>query len=140
MEIFVQEILRINVLAQDYHSDDDVLAIIDSDSDILETNEKADFVEVLDDDSSMLAGFWRRVKYIGNLHSKAPEVNFWRETTYRNLGGFSTRPNKRVGLVKSTVFSIVLKSEVPFCSFWPDPIYWSYKELTYTPTSINDSI
>ena len=57
MEIFVQEILRINVLAQDYHSDDDVLAIIDSDSDILETNEKADFVEVLDDDSSMLAGF-----------------------------------------------------------------------------------
>ena len=55
--IFVQEILRINVLAQDYHSDDDVLAIIDSDSDILETIEKADFVEVLDDDSSMLAGF-----------------------------------------------------------------------------------
>ena len=57
MEIFVQEILRINVLAQDYHSDDDVLAISDSDSDILETNEKADFVEFLDDDSSMLAGF-----------------------------------------------------------------------------------
>ena len=42
---FVQEILRLNNLAQDYHSDDDVLAISDSDYDILETVEKADFVE-----------------------------------------------------------------------------------------------
>jgi len=42
---FVQEILRLNILAQDYHSNDDVLAISDSDSDTLETFEKADFVE-----------------------------------------------------------------------------------------------
>ena len=54
---FVQEILRLNILAEDYHSNDDVLAISDSDSDILETVEKADFVEFLEDNSSMLAGF-----------------------------------------------------------------------------------
>ena len=40
MEIFVKEILILNILAQDYHSDNDVSAIIDSDSDILETVEK----------------------------------------------------------------------------------------------------
>jgi hypothetical protein len=57
MESFVQEILQLNILAQDYHSDDDVLAISDSDSDILETVEKADFVEFLREDSSTLAGF-----------------------------------------------------------------------------------
>ena len=58
MEFFVQEILRLNILAQDYyHSDDDVLVISDSDSDILEIIEKADFVEFLGDNSSMLAGF-----------------------------------------------------------------------------------
>ena len=57
MGFFVQEILRLNILAQDYHSDDDVSAICNSDSDILETVEKADFVEFLDNDSSMLAGF-----------------------------------------------------------------------------------
>jgi hypothetical protein len=44
-------------LAQDYHSDDDVSAISDSDSDILVTVEKADIVEFLDDNSSTLAGF-----------------------------------------------------------------------------------
>ena len=58
MKIFVQEILRLNILAQDYyHSDDDVSTISNSDSDILETVEKADFVEILEDNSSTLAGF-----------------------------------------------------------------------------------
>ena len=58
MEFFVQEILRLNFLAQDYyHSDDDVLVISDSDSDTLEIIEKADFVEFSGDNSSMLAGF-----------------------------------------------------------------------------------
>ena len=57
MEFFVHEILRLKILAQDYHSDDDVSAISDSGSDILVTVEKADFVEFLDDDSSTLAGF-----------------------------------------------------------------------------------
>ena len=41
-EIFVQEILRLNISAQNYHSDDDVSMISDYDSDILETVEKAD--------------------------------------------------------------------------------------------------
>ena len=49
----MHEILRLKLLAQDYHSDDDVSAI----SDILVTVEKADIVEFLDDDSSTLAGF-----------------------------------------------------------------------------------
>ena len=57
MELFVQEILRLIVLAQDYHSNDDVSAISDSDSDVWVTVEKADIVEFLDDDSSTLAGF-----------------------------------------------------------------------------------
>ena len=55
---FCNQILRLKILAQDFYSDDDVVLISDSDSDILETIEKADFVELLDDDhSSMLAGF-----------------------------------------------------------------------------------
>ena len=57
MEFFVQEIIRLNIASQDYHSDDDVLANSDSDSDILETVEKADSVEFLEDDSSTLVGF-----------------------------------------------------------------------------------
>ena len=57
MEFFVQEILWLNILAQDYHSDDDISVISDSDSDIWETVEKADFVEFFGDDSSTLAGF-----------------------------------------------------------------------------------
>ena len=51
MEFFVQEILWLNILEQEYHSDDDISAISDSDSDILETVEKADFVEFLDNDT-----------------------------------------------------------------------------------------
>ena len=56
MEFLVLEILRLNIASQDYHSNDDVSALSGSDSDILETVEKADFVEFLDDDSSTLAG------------------------------------------------------------------------------------
>ena len=47
MELFAHQILRLKIFLQDYHSDDDVLVI--SDSDILE--KKADFVELLDDDA-----------------------------------------------------------------------------------------
>ena len=57
MESLVQDILRLNIASQDSDSDDDdVSALSGSDSDILETVEKADFVEFLDDDSSTLAG------------------------------------------------------------------------------------
>ena len=52
----VLEILRLNIASQDSDSDDDVSALSGSDSDILETVEKTDFVEFLDDDSSTLAG------------------------------------------------------------------------------------
>ena len=56
MEFVGQEILGLQIPAHDYHSDDDVLAHSNSDSDILATVKKADFVEFLDDDSSTLAG------------------------------------------------------------------------------------
>ena len=49
--VFGQEILGLKIPAHDYHSDDDVSALNNSDSDILATVEKADFVEFLDDDS-----------------------------------------------------------------------------------------
>ena len=45
MELFVQKIVGRKIELQDFSSDDDVLAIIDSDSDILETVEKANIVE-----------------------------------------------------------------------------------------------
>jgi len=51
MEFFGQEILGPKIPAHDYHSDDDVSALNNSDSNILATVEKADFVEFLDDDS-----------------------------------------------------------------------------------------
>ena len=58
MELFVQEILQLKFLAKDYHFDDDVSANSHSDSGILGTIEKADFVKLYDDDSSStLAGF-----------------------------------------------------------------------------------
>ena len=44
---------------------------------------------------------------VGNLRI-APEVNFRQESAQR-IFGFFTRPKKRVGLVKSTIFSIVKK-------------------------------
>ena len=56
MEFVGQEISVLKIPAHDYYSDDDVLAHSNSDSDILATVEKADFVEFLDDDSSTLAG------------------------------------------------------------------------------------
>ena len=56
MIFFGQEIWGLKNPAHDYHSNDDVSALSVSDSDILETVEKADFVEFLDNDSSTLAG------------------------------------------------------------------------------------
>ena len=54
---FLQKIVWRKMESQHYHSDDDVSVIIDSDSDILETIEKANIVEFFNDDSSTLAGF-----------------------------------------------------------------------------------
>ena len=51
MEFVGQEILVLKIPAHGYYSDDDVLAHSNSDSDILATVEKADFVEFLDDNS-----------------------------------------------------------------------------------------
>ena len=51
MEFFGKEILALKIPAHDNHSDDDVSAHNNSDSDILATVEKADFVEFLDDDT-----------------------------------------------------------------------------------------
>ena len=53
MEFFGQKILWLWILAHEYYSNDDVLAYGHSDSDILDTVEKAEF---LDDESSTLAG------------------------------------------------------------------------------------
>ena len=57
MELFVQKIIGRKIESQDFNSDDDVSAIIDSDSDILETVEKANIVEFLNDDSSTSAWY-----------------------------------------------------------------------------------
>ncbi len=51
MELLVQKIVGRKIETQDFSSDDDVSAIIDSDSDILETIEKANIVEFLNDNS-----------------------------------------------------------------------------------------
>jgi hypothetical protein len=51
MEFDGQEILGIKIPAHDYHSNDDVLALNNSDSHIFATEEKADFNEFLDDNS-----------------------------------------------------------------------------------------
>jgi len=54
----IQDISRLKIESQDSYLDDDVLALLsDSDSDILETVEKTNFVDFLNDGSSMLAGF-----------------------------------------------------------------------------------
>ena len=108
---FCSEDCRTKNESQDYHSDDDVSAIIDSDSDILETVEKANIVEFLNDNRSTLAGFKEELS----------TYNFRRESAERNFD-LLTRPNKRVGLVKSTIFSIVKKTEAPFCTFSTDAI------------------
>ena len=57
MEFFVQKIVGRKIESQDFNSDDDVSAIIDYDSDILETVEKAIIVEFLNNDSLTLVGF-----------------------------------------------------------------------------------
>ena len=62
MDFFVQAITWRKVESQDSsYSDDDVLTISDSDSDILVTIEKADIVEFLENDSSTLAGFQEEI-------------------------------------------------------------------------------
>ena len=55
-EFIWQGILGLKTPSHDYYSDDDVSAQCHSDSDILETVEKADSVEFLDDNSSTSAG------------------------------------------------------------------------------------
>jgi hypothetical protein len=56
MEFVGQEILERKIRKDNYYSDDDFSAHSHSDSDILATVEKADFVEFMDDHSSTLAG------------------------------------------------------------------------------------
>ena len=56
MEFVGHEIWGLKIPAHDYHSDDDVSELSNSDSDILATVEKADFGEFLDDNSWTLAG------------------------------------------------------------------------------------
>ena len=86
MEFLVQEILQLNVASQDSDSDDDVSALSGFDSKILETVEKADFVEFLDNDSSTLAGSEGDFRYIlGNLQI-ASVYNFWQESAKRKFG------------------------------------------------------
>ena len=80
--IFCAGDCRTKIESQDSDSDDDVLAIIDSDSDILETVEKTDIVEFLDDNN--VGMIWKKVKYNGNFHV-ALEVNFRRESAERNF-------------------------------------------------------
>ena len=74
MEVFLQEILQIKFLAQDYYSNDEVSALSNSNYDILKTIEKVHFVSWV----------WRRIKYIGYLHI-ATEF-FWRVTAERIFG------------------------------------------------------
>ena len=57
MEISVEKIVERKIESQDFKSNDDVSAIIDSDPDVLETVEKANIVEFLNHDNSTLAGF-----------------------------------------------------------------------------------
>ena len=57
MELFVQKIVGRKIELQDFSSDDDVSTIIHSDSNILETVEKANIVEFLINNSSTLAVF-----------------------------------------------------------------------------------
>ena len=56
-ETFSTEDCRTKIESQDLNPDDDVLVIIDFNSDILETVEKANIVEFWNYDSSMFAGF-----------------------------------------------------------------------------------
>ncbi len=62
MNFFVEVILGRKIESQDSYINDDILAISDSDSDVLVTVEKADIVEFLNNDSSTLAGFEEELK------------------------------------------------------------------------------
>ena len=62
MVFFVQAIALRKIESQDSYSDGDVLAISDSDSDILVTIENANIVEFSGDNSSTLAGFEEELK------------------------------------------------------------------------------
>ena len=57
MERFVQKIVGRKIESQDFSSDNDVSVIIDSNSNFLETVEKANIVEFLNDDSSTSAWY-----------------------------------------------------------------------------------
>ena len=59
-----------------------MISFVISDSDILETVEKTDIVEFLDDNN--VGMIWKKVKYNGNFHV-ALEVNFRRESAERNF-------------------------------------------------------
>ena len=56
MDFVGKENLGLKFPAHDYYSDDDALTHTNSDSDILATVQKVDFVEFLDNDGSKLAG------------------------------------------------------------------------------------
>ena len=56
IEFFVQEVWRLKIESQDSYLDDNVSALSDSDSDVLETVEKADFADFLDNDCLLNVG------------------------------------------------------------------------------------
>ena len=119
IEFLVQEILQLNIASQDSDSDDDISALSGSESDILETVEKANFVEFLVNNSSTLAG----VKGI-KIHRKplySISIYFLARNCRKELR-FFTMPNKVISPKISTPYSIIKKTEVAFCSFSPDPI------------------
>ena len=84
--------------------------ISDSDSDILETVEKADLVEFL----LIIRWVWKRFIYMGNLQI-ASVYNFWRETAERNFG-FFTMPNKQISPEISSLFSLPVVKKPKFLS------------------------
>ena len=84
MEFSVPEILQLNIASQDSDSDDDVLALSGSDSDILETVESR-FYRIFGRRYLNVGWIWRRFRFISNLPI-ASVYNFWRETAERNFG------------------------------------------------------
>ena len=65
MKLFAQKIVGQKIESQDFSSDNDVSMIIDSNSNYLETVEKANIAEFLNDDSSKLARFKEELsKYV----------------------------------------------------------------------------
>jgi hypothetical protein len=76
MEFLVQEILRLNIASQDSDSDDEVSALSSSDSDILETVEKADLVEFLSDSDDDVSALSSSDSDISETVEKADLVEF----------------------------------------------------------------